>query len=404
MIHRLLLILTLLLGLAGASNPQTEEPVRVVWTQVEYQFGQPVVISAAFEAVEDFQSTTLCYLSPGKPVQRQSFAMPKNLEVDLVLSEPQVNLRTFTTIYYWFEFKLSSEEVFTTPSFTFNYTDNRYDWQTLEGQQLTVFWYQEDPAFGQEAIDVAVSGLARMETFLPLTLPENKLTIYIYHQQKDLLDALALTGTTWVTAYSIPDLSIALVSIKPDANARMEMERQIPHELTHLMLYQKNPYGYDNLPTWLVEGLASAVELYPNSNYTFAFQEAIETSSLIPLADLCRGMPQNPERVELAYAESRAFIIYLHNRYGRSGMENLLNHYYDGKGCSGALSAAFGESLEALEKDWLSEHLAEAEKKTADQSDLKTAGVLCGAIVLPILFIGGYLWFKFKRSKETMPS
>lgn len=403
MIVRILAVLGLLVGLATPAAPQPDPIIQVVWTDVSYTFGQPVQISARFEINQGeptaaVERAVFYYLSPGKPVQQQDFDFPESLEARITLDQPLQTLRPFTTVYYWFEFTLTSGQNAQSPSFVFNYADNRYSWQHLESPHINLHWYDESKTFGEEALEVARTGLERLETILPLSPLTAPLELFIYQDEQDLLDALALGGTTWVTAYSMPDLGVALVSITPGPSARLEMEREIPHEIAHLMLYQLHPFGYDRLPTWLVEGLATYAELYPDSEDYQLLHEAVQTGARIPMAHLCQGLPKDPDQIELAYAQAGAFIQYLHEQYGTSGLQSLLEAYYDGKGCSQAPLAVFGQSLEDLEQAWLAEDFPAADSKPDSTKGL-AAGILCGAVLAPPVLIGFYLWIKTKRTQ-----
>ncbi len=402
MIFRILAALPLLIFLVSPTTPDTDPIIHVIWTDVDYTFGQPVLISAGFKMDQGGQPNAvegaiLHYLSPGKPVQHLNFDFPKSLETQIILDQPLLTLRLFTTVYYWFEFTLTSGQRVQSPSFVFDYMDNRFPWQQLESPHINMHWYGENQDFGEEALEVAKTGLERLETILPMPPLTAPLELFIYHHEQDLLTALALSGTTWVAAYSMPDLGVALVSIPAGPSARLEMEREIPHEITHLMLYQVHPCGYDRLPTWLVEGLATYAELYPNSKGHRLLQSAVQTGKLIPLADLCSGLPKDPAQIELAYAEAGAFVHYLHEQYGTSGLQNLLEAYYDGKGCVEAPRAAFGQPLGVLEQAWLANNFqVESEPEAAKGL---AAVILCSAILSPVAIIGIYLWIKVKKAQ-----
>ncbi len=390
--------MVLILCLVG--SPANDDSVQVIWSEISFSFGESVMISAKFETDVDVTAAALYYLSPGKPLQTITFDFPKSGEIDLTILEPEKTLNLFTTVYYWFEFTAENGQTTTSPSFYFDYQDTRFTWQTHETQNVIINWYEGDADFGQTASAASKQSLLRLETLLPVVSLDSPFEIYIYEDDQTLLNALGPETPTHIDGYSIPELGMAFVSISPDANAVMEMERQIPHEIAHLMLYQINPHGYEKLPIWFVEGLAGQNELYPNSNYASALQKAWEENSLISLATLCSRFPQNPHQTQLAYAQSSAFVGYLHDRFGRSGMADLMNQYFDGKGCSEALEAAFGSSLSDLESEWQTAYFSSAAAKTSEPINMKAAGLLCASILLPVIFIGSYLWIRAKTIRR----
>ncbi len=76
----------------------------------------------------------------------------------------------------------------------------------------------------------------------------NPVIIYVYRDPADLQSALSLVQQSWVAGHANPDLGIILLSIPDSPSQRMELERQIPHELMHLLLYQKTVDSYTSLP------------------------------------------------------------------------------------------------------------------------------------------------------------
>jgi hypothetical protein len=146
-----------------------------------------------------------------------------------------------------------------------------------------------------------------------------------------------------------------VVSLPTVPEQRLEMERQIPHELMHIMLYQKLGTGYPTLPTWLNEGLASMAELYPNPDYIMLLQGAHDNQALLSIASLCNSIPRDASSAYLAYAESTSFTRFLHQRFGTSGLEQLITAYSDGLNCERGVHTAFGSSLSQLEMEWRQE-------------------------------------------------
>ena len=150
---------------------------------------------------------------------------------------------------------------FDSPHYFFQYDDNRYPWQTMEGNGLRLHWYAGDVSFGQAALDAAQSGYQAIQNLIPVPAGD-PIDIYIYASSADVQDTLNLGGSAWVSGHANPDLGVVLVSIAPGENQSIEMEQQIPHELAHVLLYRLTGSAYANLPNWLTEGIASQVEGY----------------------------------------------------------------------------------------------------------------------------------------------
>src|SRR4030095_16634074 len=110
-----------------------------------------------------------------------------------------------------------------------------------------VLWAQGDAAFGQNALNAALTGLQSIGDVLPVDLAQ-PVDIYIYPTPNDIS---FLSGESWDAGRAYPDLGIALAAIELDSNQSVNMEQRIPHELMHVMLYRQIGAGYKNLPVWL---------------------------------------------------------------------------------------------------------------------------------------------------------
>ena len=94
------------------------------------------------------------------------------------------------------------------------------------------------------------------------------------------------------------------------------MERQIPHEIMHILEYQITGTSYNQIPVWLLEGLASSAELYPNPDYQQVLEKAVDEDSLLPMSVLCQDFPRDLSGALLAYAQSNSFVRFLNQNFG----------------------------------------------------------------------------------------
>ena len=116
-------------------------------------------------------------------------------------------------------------------------------------------------------------------------------TFYIYPSLPDLQSALRLTGYEWVGGQAYPEIGVVLLAISPSSEAILKMKRDIPHELTHKVLYDlTGPQGYAAQPVWFVEGLASTFEHSPDPAYALALQRAPQDRSCSETT-LCHPFP-----------------------------------------------------------------------------------------------------------------
>ena len=163
---------------------------------------------------------------------------------------------------------------------------------------------------------------------------------------------------TGLLVMQIQSQEVILVSLPPGPEQRLEMERQVPHELMHIALNYTDSHAYSNFPVWFNEGLASLVELYPNPEYANLTKNAFESSEMIPMADLCQSFPSDPQQTLLAYAQSASFTQYLYDQFGKPGFNRMMAAFASGLNCESGVEEALGSSLESLEESWQSSSFA----------------------------------------------
>src|SRR5690349_23888211 len=126
----------------------------------------------------------------------------------------------------------------------------------LEAGSLHIHWYEGDPNFGQAALNGAQAGLTSISALMALDLTP-AVDVFIYATQEDLRGTLVLGGEDWVAGHADPALGVVMVAVEPDAEQNITLERRLPHELMHVMMYRSVGAGYHNLPAWLREGTAT---------------------------------------------------------------------------------------------------------------------------------------------------
>jgi hypothetical protein len=252
---------------------------------------------------------------------------------------------------------------------------------------LRLYWYAGDVSFGQAALNAAQSGYQAIQNLIPVTSGD-PIDIYVYASSSDVQDTLNLGGSAWVGGHANPDLGVVLVSIAPGESQSMEMQRQIPHELAHVLLYRLTGSAYANLPTWLTEGLASQVEGYPNADYTQVLTASTRNKTLLPITDLCGPFPVDASSAILAYAESDSFVSYIHKTYGTTDLHALIQAYTNGLSCDQGVDHALGLPLSQLDLQWRQSDLGEKVAGLAFQNLLPYLVFLVLMLLIPVWRLG----------------
>ncbi len=319
-------------------------------------FGRQVTFQAQIEANEPIADVYILVQPQGMSTYTEKITLNTQGEVLFAYDVSQLNIYPFARVQYWYKVTAKSGSETTSPKYSFEYTDNRFQWKESGDERFKAFWYTGDTVFGQNILNVASQGLESAQKYLQADAP-TPLRIYVYANSADLQSALRLPGQSWVAGHASPELEMILISIPPGSEARLEMERQIPHEIMHILQYEVMGKDYQRMPTWLMEGMASLAELYPNSDYPRALSNAASQGSLLPIQDLCGPFRREASVAFLSYAQSASFVRYLHSNYGQSGMKALMKQYGDGLSCAAGTESALNVSLSQLDLRWRQEML-----------------------------------------------
>lgn len=292
-------------------------------------------------------------------------------------------LDPFTSLTYWWQVDLQDGETLQSDASTFRYEDNRFDWQSLSDQGLAIHWVDGDPSFGAKLLAALATAQASIESSLSLPRTES-VTLYVYPNVSALQSALNLERSPWSGGHIVSTQDVLLIATEPSPESEALLARDLPHELTHLMLARRMGGGYAQLPSWLNEGLATLEERSPRPALRLSLEQAAREGSLLPIQSLCAAFPFDEEDALLAYAESASFVQYLRDIYGVGGIVRLLDAYQEGASCTGAVQRVYQRSLEQIEHEWMNTSLPSPSLLSQPFFYLAVAGsvgLLLGALI-----------------------
>ena len=344
-----------ILTISMSAFAQLESPISDL--AATHQFGQQLSFSGQVSPELDLKSANLTFKLN---TYGNSIVIPASFGSDGALSaiydtEQNDALPAFSHLTYWFTLELEDGSRVESETASYIYTDNRHDWQTVDAESsYYVHWIEGDLSFGQAILDMLLNSRQQYAQYLDLPFPEN-LDIFVYPDNLMLQDVLEITNIPWAAGHAVTSNNTILTAIPTGFDQQLDIQRQIPHEITHLRLAEYMGESYDQLPAWLNEGLASLSEQYTAPSYWQILQAGREEETLIPFDQLCRGFPADIQQAGLAYAQSDSFVRYLNVRFGKIGLQALLDAYRMGHTCEGGVLAALDNSLDRLEADWFSE-------------------------------------------------
>lgn len=162
-------------------------------------------------------------------------------------------------------------------------------------------------------------------------------------------EGLALPGgrpPPWAVALAYPGENLVLV----EAHSLIQGDGQVTvrHELVHAALGQ---LGRD-WPHWFQEGLAMELtreRAYRVSQYE-TLARAVAQGRVYRLDDLREHFPTWADDVEIAYAESAAFVAFLRERHGQAAFSHLIELVSAGQPFETAFGMAFHAPLSTEER------------------------------------------------------
>jgi hypothetical protein len=349
-------IITILLMVVSISlNTQQvhgQEGIVVEDAKVAINFGQTITFTAKIKSSIPIKQASLLFRGVNEEATRvETVQVAEDGSVGFTYDASLNIFPPFSWIVFWFQATLTNDQTYTSVPITFPYNDDRFPWRGLSRANVSVHWYAGDDGFGSSALDAAGAGMLAMNELVPISLSD-PIDIYIYSNATDLQNTLLLGGEEWIGGEANPKIGVVLVAIAPGVNQSIEMETKIPHELTHVMLYRSLRDKYALQPAWLLEGMASMVELYPNPDYANTLKIASQNNSLLSFENLCASFPADAGSAYLAYAQSQSFVTYIRDTYGTAGLTRLTQAYGDGFTCELGATNALGTPLSQLDTRW----------------------------------------------------
>jgi hypothetical protein len=395
---------TTLMLLMSAVHPAMAQVQIDVPEITSYTFGEQIDIRCPASMALPPGTASLLLKIPGYLEEKAipaSIQLVNEAESEIVGSYFPVGdeLPAFSTMSYRCLFTNPAGQSTSSPSAEFQYIDNRFDWQALNGKQARIHWYQGDDSLASSVEGVISNFPQRVVEYLDLSLPE-PVDIYLYADTESLQAALAQTGHNWVAGRAEPEKGVILVALPPGPDQQILAEQRIPHEMMHIALFLTLGDNYFNLPAWLNEGLASVAEQYPNAEYPALVKTAYQETGLPSMSSLCPGFPSEASTAVLAYAQSTLFTRFILERYGKEGMKALVSTYASGQDCENGAATALGMPLSELEQTWRDTTFGERLSSESQANDfLPWIAVILATLGVPLIIM--WIVLRQKRSQDA---
>lgn len=252
--------------------------------------------------------------------------------------------------YYWDVVDADGNH-YRSDQLSFRYDDVRFDWQSLENNDISVWWHDRSASFGQGVFDIAARAVRDQRNVFQTDL-DYPVRIVIYNTFDEYAEWRG-NAHEWVGGETYPDYGVTVQIVESSFYQKSWLEDVIPHEISHLYFAQATHNPTVSVPTWLNEGVSQYNEYGSNTSALNNARDAAKGGDLIPLSKLADGFGgYNQERVYLAYDESLSAVKYFADTFGEKSLGALLHAYKEGKTTNDAFKAAIGMDAGAFEAQW----------------------------------------------------
>jgi hypothetical protein len=316
-------------------------PKRIDFQMTATDSAAPITQASIYISFNGVNSTTT------RNVQIAHFATTETLQWQEDISGSNF-VEPGTQVKYYWQIVDNSQDVHTGATQTFTVTDTRFSWQHLTSGQIQVNWYNRPLTFGQIVLTQADNGIKRIDNNLGggLLHPVN---VWVYQNNNDFHGSLPPGTYEWVGGVAFPDLNQASISVETTADTTLI--RDLPHELTHLVLHQLVGIN-TNIPRWFDEGMAVYNQAYHEPDMKLRFKEALNTHFLLRLSEITDNFPADADKAYLAYAQSWNLIGYMYTTFGQPKMATLIKDINASPDFNADLSQALGVDQNHLENQW----------------------------------------------------
>ena len=347
--HALLLVLAMVAGNISTSSEDIASD-----SDVTVSFPEGVTISSRFpaESITD-DGISLVWAPRGSEASHISTAtmQPASsgvIEASVTLDTQQDFIPAGLTIdYQWVAG--SSPFVSISEKASFGWVDTRWEWSSKSDGAITVHTYGAGTIDADTVLSSAVATLETMQGEYGIGL-SNPVSIWVYPNMTDFAGTMQSNAREAIAGVAYPEYGV--ISATLPASQPAELDRVIPHEISHQVLYQATDNPWNEPPLWFDEGLAVYLQTGGKTSYELMLDRAQREATFYGLDALSYTFPYSPADASLAYAQSWSVVSWLHETYGAEGVEGLIDAFGSGSSWDAAIQSALGVDIRLLETQW----------------------------------------------------
>lgn len=343
----------LIMGTQATSSG--DSPSGLTFQTLEVENNYPDSITFYVEAISEIPIRRVDFFywlqgQEARNLERVNFSSGETVGASFTWDTERTTVAPSSPIYFFWELEDEDGTIFTSDELLVYYDDLRFPWNEISDDEIIVRWYEGNQEFGEFIFGTAHESLELMKTTTRSEL-EFPIIILIYANFEDFASGLYFVQD-WVGGLSFSPLGVTSQFISPIGSEGW-IQAVIPHEIAHLFFYQLVQTNISSWPRWLNEGFAQFFEFNSKEAALNQVEQAARNGALTPLRYIGGSFGQDPEEVNLAYAQSLSIVVFLLETWGEEGLGALIDEIRAGSTINDALLGAFGLTFEEFEARWI---------------------------------------------------
>ena len=352
--------LVLLAGLAFSTSAATqadEGKIKVLEAKAESQFPDGIKFSVFASSADEIDDIRVFFSKvdlQGITAYRSVDFEPGNSVVGQTVLPSGSGGDYFppgTKIEYSFEVRDKAGAVVRTQSQEFVYQDNRFEWDTVVEDLITVYYYGE--YVQDRAVVVLEAAKQNMDKMLPVLgiTPTEPLRIVSYNNYRHMSSALPFRSQAVSEGLQTQGMAFSNERVLLVHGFDETVTGTVSHEFTHLLVGEAAGPAISQVPSWLNEGLAEYGNIDPTDDYDAALRYGIFTRRIKPLWYL-NSFGGTPEDIIIAYGQGRSVVQFMIDSWGQERMAALFPVLQRTLDIDQALLEVYGMDQFGLDSAW----------------------------------------------------
>lgn len=248
--------------------------------------------------------------------------------------------------YHW-EITDAAGEKTATPDKLYVHEDTRFTFQTLQEDNITLYYHAGTPADAQAVLDAAAATMRDIGA-LEKTQVTFPVKVFLYTTADEMQPAIAPGGT----GRGVQILGEVVYSDTAMVSADVDTLDITRHEVAHIVTREatKGPFG---IAAWMNEGISVYAQATPLAGHASALQAAIRGDRVLSMRELNSSASGSvASTVGLYYGQAGSMVKWLIDTYGPDKFAELLKTFKDGSTPDKAYQAVYGFDALGFENGW----------------------------------------------------